>query len=233
MIYGFSLVLLLLCAFSEAQMHGEARSMTAMFGKIKSGLQMAGKFLGIDTAKGVADLVSEAFGKHNRRKGDEADAGGNIFSGFLRMLGFDAKRIGAIAVNSMVFVAQLIGKSLARSKPFLSSEVKNLPIGSPLDWIREKPEIKSKMSYMTNPDLPNDIVEYIKERSLDENTDCIQLLICKTAPFIWGMQKSLKDENSKVSGIAALFQYLPTSEEFLSNGDRCEKLHPYCFLDIY
>ncbi|KAL3267398.1 hypothetical protein HHI36_011527 [Cryptolaemus montrouzieri] len=203
-----------------------------MFGKLKSGLQMAGKFLGIDKAKGVADLVSDAFGKSNNRKGDE-DAGGNIFSGFLRMLGFDAKRIGAIAINSIVFVAHLISKSLARSRPFLRSEVEKLPSGSPFEWVRDKPEVKSQLSYMTNPVLPNDIIEYIKERSLDENTDCIQLLICKSSPFIWGMQRSLSGENSTVSGVQALFQFLPTVDEFLKNGDKCEKQHPYCFLNMF
>ncbi|XP_044749118.1 uncharacterized protein LOC123309884 [Coccinella septempunctata] len=233
MIFRIVFIFLLFCATVYPQKIRESRTM-GMFGKIRSGLEMAGKFLGLDTAKGVAELVSNAFGKNDHRKEDnEEGAGGNIFSGFLRMLGFDARRIGAIAVNSIVFIAQLIGKSLARSKPFLVSEVKKLPNGSPLDWVIEKPEVKSKMSYMVNPELPNDIVEYIKERSLDENTDCIQLLICKSAPFIWGMQRSLTGENSTVGGISALFQHLPSTEEFLTNGERCEKQHPYCFLDVY
>lgn len=68
---------------------------------------MAGKLLGLDKATSVAELVSEAFGKTNK-KGDEGDGQQNIFSGFLRILGFDAKKIGAIAVNAIILVAQLV-----------------------------------------------------------------------------------------------------------------------------
>lgn len=76
-----------------------------MFGKIKSSIQMAGKLLGLDHAKGVAELVSEAFGKTRIKHDNGKD---NVFSGFWRVLGFDAKKISAIAVNAIIFVAQLV-----------------------------------------------------------------------------------------------------------------------------
>lgn len=72
-----------------------------------SGLQVAGKFFNADHAKGVASLVSEAFDK-SHAKNKDADQQGNMFSGFLRMLGFDTKKIGAITVNAIIFVAQLV-----------------------------------------------------------------------------------------------------------------------------
>jgi hypothetical protein len=90
--------LLLVCASSEEQ---------TVFGKLKSGFQLAGKILGIDHATGVAQLVTEAFGK-SHPKGDGSEGPSNIFSGFLRILGFDSKKIGAIAVNAIIFVAQLV-----------------------------------------------------------------------------------------------------------------------------
>lgn len=77
-----------------------------VFGKLKTGLHLAGKLLGFDESSGVAQLVSQAFGKSPKRK-DEFNRD-NIFSGFLRILGFDTKRIGAIAVNAVIFVAQLV-----------------------------------------------------------------------------------------------------------------------------
>lgn len=72
-----------------------------------SGLQLAGKFLNSDHAKGVAKLVSEAFEK-TRDKNNNDEKQSNIFSGFLRVLGFDTKKIGAITVNAIIFVAQLV-----------------------------------------------------------------------------------------------------------------------------
>lgn len=75
-----------------------------MIDKIKSGFKLAGKLLGWDYASEVAELVSESFGKS--KKGD--NSGDNLFSGFLRIFGFDTKKIGAITVNAIVFLAQLV-----------------------------------------------------------------------------------------------------------------------------
>lgn len=82
---------------------------------LASGIRLAGKLLGLDESSGIAQLVSEAFGKTDTqsKKGDDGSVPGqqnNIFSGFLRILGFDAKKIGAIAVNAIIFVAQLVKK---------------------------------------------------------------------------------------------------------------------------
>lgn len=104
-------ILLLLLLFINISRQ-EQTSATGMFGNIAKGIRLAGKLLGLDKSTGVAELVSETFGKTDK-KGDDGDGGQqNIFSGFLRILGFDAKRVGAIAVNAIIFVAQLVRKLL-------------------------------------------------------------------------------------------------------------------------
>lgn len=80
-----------------------------------------------------------------------------------------------------------------------------------------------------NETLPDHIIEYIKERSVDEETDCIQLLICKTKPFIWGMQKAVTD-GIAAKGAIGLFSHLPSINEVADYGDSCEKQHPYCVM---
>lgn len=99
-------LLVLLCQ----QCFGLDQDTEGIFGRLNSGLQLAGKMLGLDNAKGVAQLVSQAFGKASR-KGDEGSGEQNVFSGFLRILGFDSKKIGAVAVNSIILVAQLVRMS--------------------------------------------------------------------------------------------------------------------------
>lgn len=83
------------------------------------------------------------------------------------------------------------------------------------------------IDYAKDESLPDHIIENIKEHSLDEETDCIQLLICKTKPFIWGMQKAIIDG---IIGKAklGLFSNLPSMHEVTEHGDSCEKKHPYC-----
>ncbi|EFA01551.1 hypothetical protein TcasGA2_TC007112 [Tribolium castaneum] len=208
---------------------GEERT---VFGKLKSGFQLAGKLLGIDHANGVAQLVTEAFGKA-QKKGDGSEGTSNIFSGFLRVLGFDPKKIGAIAVNAIIFVAQLISSSLSRPSVPQLTEARATREGSPLDWMMGSPEVIRMFSHIKDKELPNHIVMYIKERSLDEDSDCVQLLVCKSAPFVWGMQKVLDgNTNSSVKGTKSLYAYLPSLEEVIDYADDCDKKHPYCFIHI-
>lgn len=82
---------------------------TGVFGKLKSGLKLAGKLLGFDAASEVAKLVTESFAKPKpSRKGDNAQSSSGIFTGFFRLLGLESTKIGAIAVNALVFLAQLV-----------------------------------------------------------------------------------------------------------------------------
>ncbi|KAJ3657921.1 hypothetical protein Zmor_009697 [Zophobas morio] len=202
-----------------------------VFGKLKSGFQLAGKLLGIDEANGVAQLVSEAFGK-SHKKGDGAEGTGNIFSGFLRILGFDSKKIGAIAVNAIIFVAQLISSSLSRPRVSQITEGRTLRDGTPLDWMMSSPEVMRMFQHIKDRDLPDHIIMYIKERALDEDSDCVQLLICKGAPFVWGMQRVLDGNSTTVKGAKSLYAFLPTLEDVIDHADTCDRKHPYCFVHL-
>lgn len=86
------------------------------------------------------------------------------------------------------------------------------------------------MSAATDRDLPDKVINYVKERSLDEDTGCVQLLICKGAPLVWGMQRALKYKpEEQLRGKTALFGYFPSVEEVAEYADECENKHPYCF----
>lgn len=86
-------------------------------------------------------------------------------------------------------------------------------------------------SHIKDKDLPEKIVLYVKEKSSEE-TDCLQLLICKGAPFVWGMQKALDHGvNASVKGGYTLNTYLPSLEEVIDHGLRCEEKHPFCIID--
>ncbi|CAH0561028.1 unnamed protein product [Brassicogethes aeneus] len=203
-----------------------------VLGKIKSGFQMAGKLLGLEQAKGVANLVSQAFGKNNR-KDEKGNNGGNVFSGFLRVLGFDAKRISAIAINAIIFVAQMISSSLKLTSPSELTQARYSP-GTPFDWLLGNSRVANLLTYTNDKNLPNQVIEYLKENSLDEETGCLQLLVCKGSPFIWNMQKALKNSGNETvpKGPKAMFAHLPSIEEVADYGDRCERRHPYCKFDV-
>lgn len=81
--------------------------------KIKTGLQYASNYL--ETAKDIADLVSKSLGRKQKQKhgDDENDAKqpfgpSNLVSAFFQLIGLDSQKVAAIAVNSVIFLAQMV-----------------------------------------------------------------------------------------------------------------------------
>lgn len=106
----------------------------------------------------------------------------------------------------------------------------NVPGGTPFEWMMNSSYISNMLNYLTDRELPDHVIQYIRERNLDEETGCIQQLICKSSPFIWGMQRALsfKPEEQSI-GREALFAYFPNMEEVEEYADKCEGKYPYCF----
>lgn len=92
------------------------------------------------------------------------------------------------------------------------------------------------MDAAKDPNLADNLIENLKERTSDEQTGCVQLLICKASPFLRGMQKALEKKEDavperKISGASKMYQHLPSMEEVADNGDSCEEKFPTCYLD--
>lgn len=128
-------------------------------------------------------------------------------------------------------------------------------MSNPFDWIVEKQtadnDLSSHLEALQHRDLTERAV-----RSIDDgngrnatNTDCIKLLLCKSAPIVWGMQRAVAqqmkakssdydnrddvddedfDENQSGNGINAFFKHLPDVEEFKNHGDACEAQYKSC-----
>lgn len=84
--------------------------------------------IGIDTASDVADLVSRAFSKtfqvNNIRYTSKEKEGGDseaqesnqqppqFMAGMFRLMGLDPSKLGALALNGLVFIAKMVRNSL-------------------------------------------------------------------------------------------------------------------------
>ncbi|XP_017762641.1 PREDICTED: uncharacterized protein LOC108552542, partial [Eufriesea mexicana] len=82
--------------------------------KIKAGLEYATNYL--ETAKDIADLVAKSLDRNQEKRRGEGEDGkksetfgpSNVVSAFFRLLGLDSQKITAIAVNSVIFLAQMV-----------------------------------------------------------------------------------------------------------------------------
>ncbi|XP_043288083.1 uncharacterized protein [Venturia canescens] len=246
-------VLILLTIFLQSFLV-RASEKEGVFDKIKSGLQYATDYL--KTAKEIADLVSRSLGHRNNdrnhskgeeeanrnRKNDEKrgdDSGRddgrsknsktpNLLSGFFRLLGLDSPRIAAIAVNSVIFLAQMIS-SLFEVKPKLVEESRarsDESLFDPLDFIVENKneKVQSLVEQAKDPRLPIHLIEKLD----GPNSACVRLFICKSSPIILAAQNSLK--NRTVERRFDITSWLPRMEDFEDNADRCDEKHDDCAL---
>lgn len=87
--------------------------------KIKAGLQYANTYL--ETAKDIANLVSKSL--HHKQKPKLGEDGNNekqpfgpshFVSTFFRLIGFDSQKVAAIAVNSIIFLTQMVNICIVR-----------------------------------------------------------------------------------------------------------------------
>ena len=75
-----------------------------------------------------------------------------------------------------------------------------------------------------------------------DDADCVLLLLCKLKPFIWSMQKVVNEKivgaesqpsdkkSSEKNSMDAFFRFVPSREEFSSNGVDCEDTYTACKL---
>ncbi|XP_021928943.1 uncharacterized protein LOC110834270 isoform X2 [Zootermopsis nevadensis] len=206
---------------------------------------MAGKFLGLNTAQGVANLVSSSLLKARPqwlREGSDTSFEHGLFSGFFRLLGLDSTKLGAIALNAIIFIAQLISNSLiqksSQTASGRSSYNEELE-GSPVSWILDNPtvQLRDLLNRAQDQELADEVIRIIQERYTDEETGCIQVLVCKSSPFVRGMQKAVRallnnEEDTKgwsrLTPIQRMYSDLPTMQEVIENGDQCEDRFPVC-----
>lgn len=124
-------------------------------------------------------------------------------------------------------------------------KARSLTFDNSFDWILEKqsknPMLSKQLLDVQHKSLPQRIVRSIDDGN-ETNTACIKLLLCKCAPFVWGMQKAVFDKNDsgddveseekvndeKSNRLDGFFKHLPDVEEFKKHGHECEIRYKDC-----
>ncbi|XP_032684815.1 uncharacterized protein LOC116850527 [Odontomachus brunneus] len=206
--------------------------------KIKTGLQYASNYL--ETAKDIADLVSKSLGhnkqKQKQKRGEDGDdevkqpfGPSNLVSAFFRLIGLDSPKVAAIAVNSFIFLAQMISTLLGVKSP--QGNIARNTNDAVLTWDPVKFILENKNDKVQNlvdqardVNLPNHLIARIS----GSDSACIRLLLCKSSPVIKAAQTSLN--NKSRHGMRRMTAWLPSKEEFEANSDECEDKHTDCSL---
>ncbi|XP_024082947.1 uncharacterized protein LOC106670156 [Cimex lectularius] len=180
-------------------------------------------------AKAVAKLVSSNFPVPPPRQ-----AGSDFISNILRILGLDQSKLGAIALNALIFLAHVIGSTIKGKTPLKPSEEDDIgPQGNPLTWtfIDFPNEARELVRAAQEKSLPERLIKLLRDGATGE-TDCVQLLLCRSSPIIWAMQKSLYKPPDpswpRLMPLERMFAYFPTLEEILQHAATCNVRFPSC-----
>ncbi|XP_030373411.1 uncharacterized protein LOC115623272 [Scaptodrosophila lebanonensis] len=238
-----------------------------------------------ENAQEVPPLQSQEYGSRQPTRQKPAPLfdfnTGQMMTNMLHMVGFDARKLGALALNALIMIAQAIGSALMQGtrgegglfgtsppgeRPAEENrssgpeaifepndhQPRSLRSGTPIDWFLQRPgkHTKKLVQQIMDRELPDRIVNMIEQRENDPDggdAGCLKLLMCKSSPIIWGMQKSLKQrlrrslptekeeeeedpkgndeteqESNSYFNTGIFFQHLPSIAEFREHGEQCE-----------
>ncbi|CAK1543075.1 unnamed protein product [Leptosia nina] len=222
--------------------------------RINSGIKIAKDFLGSESvAMKVADFVVRAFQANpstQRKQPNFSETQDTAFSEptnenyqnygvneinfmspwkhLIKLFGLQTNQISAVAVNALIFIAQMITTFLSGPKRPARQRSDDLS-----SWILQKKSknLQDLIATAKNESLPDRLEQLIQEPI--EDTACIRLLVCKITPFVNKMQKTVfgNDVPSEDSAGAEIFyRHLPTQEEINSKNDICEARYRECNL---
>ncbi|KAF6212287.1 hypothetical protein GE061_012809 [Apolygus lucorum] len=180
-------------------------------------------------ARAVANLVSSNFAPPTRR----APPANDLVGVLMRLMGLDSSKLSAIAVNALIFMAQMLGSSLSVKSWDEKERDEIPPPGTPLGWIFDNSPVEARDLVHAAEDstLPNQLIEIVR-LGTTEATDCIELLICYSAPVVWSMQRYLYKPPdptwASMTPLQRMFAYFPTFKEIIHNSEGCDIQFPAC-----
>ena len=144
-----------------------------------------------------------------------------MVSGMLRMVGVDEHKLGLMALNVLVYLAEFLAKNLLGMPSELENEipeyrsiVNNEGIISAMWKLAENANEKSERvkQQFLDPELPEKVIHWNIRRSsyyvinqcfqirntlpqtfMGADLGCVQLFLCKMDPAFWSMQSSTKN----------------------------------------
>jgi len=173
-----------------------------------------------------------------------------LASSMLRMVGLDEHKLGMMALNILVYLAEYLAQNfLGMNTSEMNNEIpqyrsivqeKGIVAGMvqlTQDANAKSAQIKEKL---LSPNVTEQIIDYVPNQFIGMDTSCIQMFLCKIEPAFWSAQTTTKH----YSGISIrrsltsnlnnwlehVYQRLPDLKALRQFGDRCLEKFPKCQL---
>ena len=167
----------------------------------------------------------------------------------LRMIGFDEHKLGMMALNVLVYMAEYLAKNFLGMEsefdneiPEYRSIVEHEGMLAGLAKLVQDANDKSERikDQLLAPDVSEILINRVPDQMMGTDTSCVQMFLCKIQPAFWSMQQTTKDyeglslrrsiKSNLVLWLEDVYQALPDLKSLRLLGDRCNVKFPKCQL---
>ena len=136
------------------------------------------------------------------------EAFGPLVGGMMRMMGFDEKQLGIMAINMVMYVGELFANTILGLENDLDNEIPEYralaPDGGVFPMLQVAVERSAKRATeiknsLLDPNLTSKMITTLQEKTGD-TTSCVQLFLCKMTPLVNGLQESTGETLSSMYG---------------------------------
>lgn len=120
----------------------------------------------------------------------------------LRMIGLDEHKLGMMALNMLVYLAEYLAKNFLGMESELNNEIPQYRSivqeeGMLAGMIKMFEDANARSEDIKEqflaPELSSQLVESVPKTLLGTDTSCIQMFLCKLEPAFWSIQTTSKD----------------------------------------
>ena len=133
---------------------------------------------------------------------------GPLVTSLMRMVGFDERQLGIMAINMVMYVGELFANTILGLENDLDNEipqyrslVQDMAVFPMFKMAVERSgaratEIKNSL---LDPNLTSKMISTLQEKT-GTTTSCVQLFLCKMTPLVNGLQQSTEETLSSMYG---------------------------------
>ena len=131
-----------------------------------------------------------------------------MVAGVMRMMGFDERKLGIMALNMIMYVGELFANTLLGLEDDIENEIPQYRSFAPNGGIfpilkvaiERSSERASKIKEsLLDAELTSKMISTLKEKT-GNTTSCVQLLLCKMTPVVRSVQEATGDTVDSMYG---------------------------------
>ncbi len=172
-----------------------------------------------------------------------------LVTSMLRMVGFDEHKLGMMALNILVYLAEYFAKNFLGMESELSNEIPQYRSivqndGMMAGMYKMVQDANAKHERIKNdildPALSEKMIDMLPKQFMGTDTSCVQMFLCKIEPAFWSAQDTTKNYeglsfrrsvgSNLNNWLETVYQNLPDLKMLRQIGDRCVQRFPQCKL---